>query len=171
MIARNLQRRAPHGSVAAQDRPLQKRGDIVLVAMALIALSLPGLASCVGWQVRPESALIMVPPDEVWNATLDLLREREYKIEQQDNNTRELQATREIVVRMLSDRATPTQAQKIRHQVNLWVKAESEGRSLLEVIYRVDKVVVEDEAFRFLQAVRDRVAFSDRGATPTPSRR
>ena len=141
------------------------------VAVAAIALSLTGLASCAGWQVRPESAVIMAPTDEVWNATLEFLRDGEYKIDSQDNNTHTLQATKEIVTRMLSDRATPTTSQKIRHQVNLSVKERGDGRSVFEVIYRIDKVVVENEAFRIFQAVRDRMALSGGRSEPIPSRR
>ena len=150
---------------------LRKRGGVVLLAMVFIALSVTGLASCVGWQVRPESAVIMAPTDEVWNATLEFLRDGEFKIDSQDNNTRTLQATKEIVTRMVSDRATPTTSVKIRHQVNLSVKGGSDGRSVLEVIYRIDKVVEENEAFRIFQAVRDRVALSGGRSAPTPSRR
>ena len=163
--------RARDCDAAAPDRPFQKGRGAGLVALAFLAASLTGLVSCIGWQVRPESAVIVAPPDEVWNATLELLREREFKIEQQDNNTHTLQATKEIVTRMVSDRATPTTAQKIRHQANLSLKERSDGRSVLEVIYRIDKVVVEDEAFRFLQAVRDRVAISQGGATTSPQYR
>jgi flagellar biosynthesis regulator FlbT len=112
----------------------------------------------------------MAPVEDVWNGALDLLREREFKIEQQDNTAQTLRATREIFVKMLSDRATPATAHKIRHQVDLSIKADREDRSILEVIYRIDKVVEEDEAFRFLQALRDRVAIGRARATPTPAR-
>jgi len=156
---------------AAPHESQQMRSGRAMAAMAAMVLLLTGVASCVGWQVRPESAVIIAPADEVWNATLELLRDREYKIEQQDNNSHELQAVREIIIRTVSDRATPTTSQKIRHQVNLFIKTGGDGRSILEVIYRVDKVVVEDEAFRLLQAVRDRVAISGGGgATFPPSR-
>ena len=163
--------RALDCDAAAPDRPFQKGRGTGLVALAFLAALLTGLVSCIGWQVRPESAVIVAPADEVWNATLELLRQQEFKIEQQDNSTYTLQGLKEIVIRMKSDRATPTTAQKIRHQVNLSVKERSDGRSVLEVSYRIDKVVVEDEAFRLLQAVRDRMAISQGGATTSPQYR
>jgi len=170
-MASAIRLRARDCDIAVPPGRLQKRSDIVSVVMGAIALSLTGLVSCVGWQVRPESAVIMAPTDEVWNATLEFLRDGEYKIDSQDNNTHTLQATKEIVTRMVSDRATPTASVKIRHQVNLSIKGGSDGRSVLEVIYRIDKVVVEDEAFRIFQAVRDRVALSGGRSAPIPSRR
>ena len=170
-MARSTEHRAGDGYGSAPDRPLQKGSDVVLVAMAFMALSLTGLVSCVGWGVRPESALIMAPADEVWTTALDALREREFKIDQQDSTAQTLRATREIFIKMVSDRATPTTAQKVRHQVDLSVKAAGDGRSVLEVIYRIDKVVEEDEAFRLLQSVRDRIAISGGLSTPLPPRR
>lgn len=149
----------------------RKGGGSRLVAIAFITSSLTSLVSCLGWQVRPESAVIIAPADEVWNATLELLRQQQFKIEQQDNNTLTLQGRKEIEIRMVADRATPATALKIRHQVNLSVKERSDGRSVLEVIYRIDKAVVEDEAFRLLQDVRDRVALSQGGATTSPQHR
>jgi hypothetical protein len=138
--------------------------------MAFIAFSLTGLVSCAGWGVRPESAVMIAPADEVWNATLELLRDREFKIDQQDNNTRDLLATKEIVLRTVSDRATPTTQQKIRHQIDLSVRASGDGRSVIEVIYRIDKIVEENEAFHFLDTVRDRIAISKRSAPTIPPR-
>jgi hypothetical protein len=140
------------------------------MAIALIALALSGLGACAGWGVRPESAVMIAPADEVWTATLELLRDREFKIDQQDNNTRELQATKEIVVRTVSDRATPTTQQKIRHQLDLTVKDTGEGKSVVQVIYRIDKVVEENEAFRFLDTLRARTAISGRSAPRIPPR-
>jgi hypothetical protein len=163
--------RAGDGRGSAPDRPFQRGSDLVLVAVAFMALSLTGLVSCISWGIRSESALFMAPADEVWTTALDVLREREFKIDQQDNTAQTLLATREIFLKMLSDRATPTTAQKIRHQVDLSVKAAADGRSILEVIYRIDKVVDDDEAFRLLQSVRDRIAISGGGGTPSPSRR
>ncbi len=170
-MAWSTDHRAGDGHGSLPDRPLQRGSDVVLVAMAFMALSLTGLASCIGWGVRSESALIMAPADEVWTTALDVLREREFKIDQQDSTAQTLQATREIFIRMLSDRATPTTEQKVRHQVNLSVKASGDRRSVLEVIYRIDKVVDEDEAFRLLQSVRDRIAISGGDGTPIPPRR
>ncbi|HLC21643.1 MAG TPA: hypothetical protein VJM10_06000 [Candidatus Methylomirabilis sp.] len=170
-MARSTDRRAGDGHGSLPDRPLQRGSDVGLVAMAFMALSLTGLVSCIGWGVRPESALIMAPADEVWTTALDVLREREFKIDQQDSTAQTLQATREIFIKMVSDRKTPTTAQKVRHQVDISVKAAGDGRSVLEVIYRIDKLVDEDEAFRLLQSVRDRVAISGGGGTPIPPRR
>ena len=155
---------------APPDRPLRKGGDVVLAAMAFIAYSLTGLVSCAGWGVRPESAVMIAPADEVWNATLELLRDREFKIDQRDNNTRNLLATKEIVLRTVSDRATPTTQQKIRHQIDLSVRVSGDGRSVIEVIYRIDKVVEENEAFRFIDTLRDRLAISERSAPRIPPR-
>lgn len=162
--------RAPDREAVLPDRPLRKGSDVVLAAMAFIACSLTGLVSCAGWGVRPESAVIIAPADEVWNATLELLRDREFKIDQQDNNTRDLRATKEIVLRTVTDRATPTTQQKIRHQIDLSVRASGDGRSVIEVIYRIDKVVEDNEAFHFLDTVRDRIAISKRSAPPIPPR-
>ena len=106
--------RARDCDAAAADRPFQKGRGAGLAALAFLAASLIGLVSCIGWQVRPESAVFVAPADEVWNATLELFRQQEFKVDEQDNNTYTLQATKEIVIRMVSDRATPTAAQKIR---------------------------------------------------------
>jgi hypothetical protein len=140
--------------------------------MILVAVPLAALVSCAGWEVRPESAVIMAPADQVWNDTLDLLREQEFKIDQQDNNKRELQATRDIVLRNIADKSTPRgTVEKERHQVDLLVKARGEDGSLVEVIYRIEKLVVEDPAFRFIAALRDRVMIRSRGSESAPSRR
>jgi hypothetical protein len=140
--------------------------------MILVAVPLAALVSCAGWKVRPESAVIMAPADQVWNDTLELLREQEFKIDQQDNNKRELQATRDIVLRAISDKSTPRgTVEKERHQVDLSVKARGEDGSLVEVIYRIEKLVVEDPAFRFIAALRDRVMIRSRGSESAPSRR
>ena len=162
--------RARDREAVPTDKPLRKGSDVVLAAMAFIACSLTGLVSCAGWGVRPESAVMIAPADDVWNATLELLRDREFKIDQQDNNTRDLRATKEIVTRTVSDRATPTTQQKIRHQIDLSVRASGDSRSVIEVIYRIDKVVEENEAFHFLDTVRDRIAISKRRAPPIPPR-
>jgi hypothetical protein len=140
--------------------------------MILVAVPLAALVSCAGWEVRPESAVIMAPADQVWNDTLELLREQEFKIDQQDNNKRELQATRDIVLRNISDKSTTRgTVEKERHQVDLLVKARGEDGSLVEVIYRIEKLVVEDPAFRFIAALRDRVMIRSRGSESAPSRR
>lgn len=151
----------PRGSRAA---------GIAAAAFTMLSLiTVTGLASCTSWGIRPESALMIAPPDDVWEASLDLLRDGEFKIEKQDNNTRTLQATKDIVLRMLADRATPATAQKIHHQVDLSVKPSGDNRSTVELIYRVEKVLEENEAFRFLQAIRDRLAMSGSGAArPRP---
>ena len=142
------------------------------LAMILVAVPLAALVSCAGWEVRPESAVIMAPADQVWNDTLELLREREFKIDQQDNNKRELQATRDIVLRNITDKSTTRgTVEKERHQVDLSVKARGEDGSLVEVIYRIEKLVVEDPAFRFIAALRDRVAIQAGGGSSVPPRR
>jgi hypothetical protein len=140
--------------------------------MILVAVPLAALVSCAGWEVRPESAVIMAPADQVWNDTLELLREREFKIDQQDNNKRELQATRDIVLRIVTDKSTTRgTVEKERHQIDLSVKARGEDGSLVEVIYRIEKLVVEDPAFRFIAALRDRVMIRSRGSESAPSHR
>ena len=141
------------------------------LAMILVAVPLAALVSCAGWEVRPESAVIMAPADQVWNDTLELLREQEFKIDQQDNNKRELQATRDIVLRVISDKSTTRgTVEKERHQIDLLVKARGEDGSLVEIIYRIDKLVVENPAFRFIAALRDRVMIRSRGSESAPSR-
>ena len=142
------------------------------LVMILVAVPLAALVSCAGWEVRPESAVIMAPADQVWNDTLELLREQEFKIDQQDNNKRELQATRDIVLRIITDKSTTRgTVEKERHQIDLSVKARGEDGSLVEVIYRIEKLVVEDPAFRFIAALRDRVMIRSRGSESAPSRR
>ena len=142
------------------------------LAMILVAVPLAALVSCAGWEVRPESAVIMAPADQVWNDTLELLRERDFKVDQQDNNKRELQATRDIVLRVITDkRTTRGTVEKERHQIDLSVKARGEDGSLVEVTYRIEKLVVEDPAFRFIAALRDRVMIRSRGSESAPSRR
>ena len=142
------------------------------LAMILVAVPLAALVSCAGWEVRPESAVIMAPADQVWNDTLELLREQEFKIDQQDNNKRELQATRDIVLRVITDKSTTRgTVEKERHQIDLLVKARGEDGSLVEIIYRIEKLVVEDPAFRFIAALRDRVMIRSRGSESPPSRR
>ena len=141
------------------------------LAMILVAVPLAALVSCAGWEVRPESAVIMAPADQVWNDTLELLREQEFKIDQQDNNKRELQATRDIVLRVITDKSTTRgTVEKERHQIDLSVKARGEDGSLVEVVYRIEKLVVEDPAFRFIAALRDRVMIRSRGSESAPSR-
>ncbi len=152
-------------------RTLKKRSNVVPGALALIVLPLTALVSCASWKVQPESAIIMASADEAWIIALDLLREREFKIDSQNNSTRDLQATREIVIRMVADRATPTTAEKVVHKIDLSIKARGDDKSVLEVTYRVDKVFDENEAFRFFQDVRDRVTISGGSRTPSPSRR
>ena len=113
----------------------------------------------------------MAPPDQVWNDTLELLRERDFKVDQQDSNKRELQATRDIVLRVITDKSTKGNVEKERHQIDLSVKARGEDGSLVEVTYRIEKLVVEDPAFRFIAALRDRVTIRSRGSESAPSRR
>jgi hypothetical protein len=139
--------------------------------MILVAVPLAALVSCAGWEVRPESAVIMAPADQVWNATLELLRERDFRPDLQDNAKRELRATRDITVRVVADRATPTTPQKIQHRIDLSVRSGGDDRSVVEVVYRVERLVEEKPAFLFLRDLRDRVAIQAGGATPSPPRR
>src|SRR3989304_5521881 len=92
------------------------------LVMILVAVPLADLGSCAGGEARPESAVITAPADQVWNETLELLREQEFKIDQQDNNKRELQATRDIVLRVITDKSTTRgTVEKERHQIDLLV--------------------------------------------------
>ena len=141
------------------------------LAMILVAVSLTALVSCAGWEVRPESAVIMASADQVWNATLELLRERDFKPDLQDNAKRELRATKDIVLRVVADRGTPTKAQTIQHRIDLSVRSGGEDRSVVEVVYRIERLVEEKPAFLFLRDLRDRVAIQAGGATPSPPRR
>ena len=141
------------------------------LAMILVAVPLAALVSCAGWEVRPESAVIMAPPDEVWNTAQELLRERDFKVSLQDSTKRELEATRDIVLRVITDKSTKGNVEKERHQIDLSVKARGEDGSLVEVTYRIEKLVVEDPAFRFIAALRDRVMIRSRGSESAPSRR
>ena len=141
------------------------------LVMILVAVPLAALVSCAGWEVRPESAVIMAPADQVWNATLELLRERDFKTDLQDNAKRDLRATRDITVRVVADRATPTAPQKIQHRIDLSVRSGGDDRSVVEVVYRVERLVEEEPAFRFLRDLRDRVTIQAGGATPSPPRR
>jgi hypothetical protein len=141
------------------------------LVMILVAVPLTALVSCAGWEVRPESAVIMAPADQVWNATLELLRERDFKVDRQDNAKRDLRATRDIVLRVVSDRGTPTAAQKVQHWIDLSVRSGGEDRSVVEVVYRIDRLVEEEPAFRFLRDLRDRVAIQAGGASLVPPRR
>ena len=141
------------------------------LVMILVAVPLAALVSCAGWEVRPESAVIMAPADQVWNATLELLRERDFKTDLQDNAKRDLRATRDIVLRVVSDRGTPTGPQKIQHRIDLSVRSGGDDRSVVEVVYRVERLVEEKPAFLFLRDLRDRVAIQAGGATPSPPRR
>jgi hypothetical protein len=113
----------------------------------------------------------MAPADQVWNATLELLRERDFKTDLQDNAKRDLRATRDITVRVVADRATPTTPQKIQHRIDLSVRSGGDDRSVVEVVYRVERLVEEEPAFRFLRDLRDRVTIQAGGATPSPPRR
>lgn len=141
------------------------------LAMILVAVPLAALVSCAGWEVRPESAVIMAPPDEVWNTVQELLRERDFKVSLQDSTKRELEATRDIVLRVITDKSTKGNVEKERHQIDLSVKARGEDTSLVEVVYRIEKLAVEDPAFRFIAALRDRVMIRSRGSESAPSRR
>ncbi len=158
---------------ASGERP-QRRDTVSRITclarwVGLLALAI--LPSCAGREVRPESALIVAPPEEVWNVALDLLREREFKIETQDATRYNIQGTKEIIIRTVTDRATPTTTQKIIHKIDLSVRPQGDGRSTVEIIYRIDKIVEEDSAFHFLNDLRDRVALTGGGATRSPSRR
>ena len=141
------------------------------LVMILVAVPLAALVSCAGWEVRPESAVIMASPDEVWNTAQELLRERDFKVSLQDSTKRELQATRDIVVRVVTDRATPTTPQKIQHRIDLSVRSGGDDRSVVEVVYRIERLVEEEPAFRFLRDLRDRVTNRSRGSESAPSRR
>jgi hypothetical protein len=141
------------------------------LVMILVAVPLAALVSCAGWEVRPESAVIMAPADQVWNATLELLRERDFKTDLQDNAKRDLRATRDIVLRVVTDRATPTTSQKIQHRIDLSVRSGGDDRSVVEVVYRIERLVEEEPAFRFLRDLRDRVAIQAGGASSVPPRR
>ena len=141
------------------------------LVMILVTVPLTALVSCAGWEVRPESAVIMAPADQVWNATLELLRERDFKTDLQDNAKRDLRATRDITVRVVADRATPTTPQKIQHRIDLSVRSGGDDRSVVEVVYRVERLVEEKPAFLFLRDLRDRVTIQAGGATPSPPRR
>ncbi|MCI0408349.1 MAG: hypothetical protein L0191_07265 [Acidobacteria bacterium] len=150
----------------------QKNSSIAFVAMIFLAPALSGLTSCAGFEVQPESAVIMAPADEVWNVTLELLREREYKISRQDNSKHELQATKDIVLRVITDRSTPRDAtDKEHHQLDLRVRPRGDDRSVVEVVYRIEKLVIEDAAFRLIGTVRDRVATRSSGPALVPPRR
>jgi hypothetical protein len=141
------------------------------LAHVLVVFSLTVLTSCAGWEVRPESAIIMAPPDEVWNTAQDFLRERDFKVTQQDSTKRELQALREVVLRVITDKSTRGTVEKERHQINLSVKTRGDDASLVEVIYRIENLVVEDPAFRFIAALRDRIAISSgEASSPRPRR-
>ena len=139
--------------------------------MILLTLALTALVSCAGWEVRPESAVIMASTDEVWNAALELLREREFKIGRQDNSKHELRANRDIVLRVISDRGSRPTEDKERHQIDLSVRTQGDDRSVIEVLYRTDNLVIEEHAFRFIGAVRDRLATRESAPGPAPSRR
>jgi hypothetical protein len=139
--------------------------------MILVAVPLAALVSCAGWEVRPESAVIMTSPDEVWNTAQELLRERDFKVSLQDSTKRELQATKDIVVRVVTDRATPTTPQKIQHRIDLSVRSGGDDRSVVEVVYRIERLVEEEPAFRFLRDLRDRVMIRSRGSESAPSHR
>ncbi|MBI2902168.1 MAG: hypothetical protein HYY12_01085 [Candidatus Methylomirabilis oxyfera] len=141
------------------------------LATILVIVPLAALVSCAGWEVRPESAIIMAPADQVWNTTLDLLRERDFKTDLQDNAKRDVRATRDIILRVVYDRATPTTTQKAQHRIDLSVRSGGEDRSVVEVVYRVDRLVEEERAFRFLRDLRDRIAIQAGGAAPSPPRR
>jgi hypothetical protein len=72
---------------------------------------------------------------------------------------------------VVTDRATPTTPQKIQHRIDLSVRSGGDDRSVVEVVYRVERLVEEEPAFRFLRDLRDRVTIQAGGATPSPPRR
>ena len=153
-------------------RPRHTWSGIPLEGMIAVALAFAGLASCAGFQTQPESAVVMGSPDEVWTTALELLREGRFKIVAQDITKHELQATREIILRQRVDRSTPSDAaDKERHQIELSVRPQGNDRSVVEVFYRIEKLMVEDAAFRFIGSLRDRIAIHARGAAPDSSRR
>ena len=172
MMGGSSQYRTGIRDAALSDRPRHRGIGVRLVALTVIALALTGLVSCAGFQVQPESAVIMGSPDEVWTTALELLRDGEFKIVAQDITKHELQATREIVLRQRIDRSTPRDAtDKERHRIELSVRPRSNDRSVVEVFYRIEKLMVEDAAFRFIGSLRDRMAIHARGAAPDSSRR
>jgi hypothetical protein len=144
-------------------------GVRAIIAIALV--SCIGLVSCAGWEARPESAVVQASADETWSATLEILRQAEFKVTQQDNTKRELQASRDVILRVVSERGTGRKADKEKHQVELWVRPQGEHSSVVDVIYRIEKLLDEDAAFRLIAAIRDRASGRGSGAAPAPSRR
>jgi hypothetical protein len=128
------------------------RGPIVLIPAFAF------LVSCAGWEVRPESAVILAPVDEVWVAARDVLQERSFQIVSHDNRRHVLRATKDLVLRTISDRTTRAREDKEHHEIDLAVAAHGADRSVVEVVYRIEKLVVVDPAFGVIAAVRDRVA-------------
>ena len=164
--------RAPKSHASAPSRHPQRKNGFIPGAMTVLTFALTGLVSCAGWELRRESAILMSPADEVWNEALELLREREFKIGQQDNTKHELQAKRDIVLRVVSgDRSSRPTEDKERHQIDLSVRTQGDDRSVIELLYRIDSLVVEDQAFRFIGAVRDRLAIRASGTGSGPFRR
>jgi acetolactate synthase regulatory subunit len=140
-----------------------------LIAVAVLAVL--GLAACAGWEVRPESAVLPASADEVWSAALEIVREREFKISQQDSVKRELKAERDVILRVISERGTGRTADKEKHQIDLTVRSQGDNRSIVDVIYQIEKLVHEDAAFRLIGAIRDRVAARASDTAPAPPRR
>ncbi len=145
--------------------------DSLLSLIAVAWLAVVGLASCAGWEVRPESAVIQASADETWSATLEILRHAEFKISQQDNAKRELQASRDVVLRVISERGTGRKADKETHRIDLWVRTQGENSSVVDVIYRIEKLVSVDYAFSLIGTIRDRATGRGGAAAPVPSRR
>jgi hypothetical protein len=130
-----------------------------------------GLAACAGWEVRPESAVLPASADEVWSAALELVRANEFKIIQQDNVKRELKAERDVILRVITERGTGRTADKEKHQIELTVRSQGDSRSIVNVVYQIEKLVHEDAAFRLIGAIRDRAAARAGDAAPASSRR
>ncbi|MGH7430080.1 MAG: hypothetical protein ACREJ4_17235, partial [Candidatus Methylomirabilaceae bacterium] len=129
---------------------IDRRGrHVPLSVIATAGLLVVGLASCAGWEVRPESAVVEASADETWRAALEILRQAEFKISQQDNVKRELQASRDVILRAVSERGTGKRADKEKHQIDLTVRSQGDNRSVVEVVYRLEKLVDDDSAFRF----------------------
>jgi hypothetical protein len=146
-------------------RGARRRG---LACVALGAMIAAGLLSCATWELRPEPAIMLVPADEVWHAALDLLAEREFKLDAADHRARRLAASKEIVLRVTTDRTARATTEKEHHQLDLSVRPQGDDRSLVEILYRIDKLIVEDAAFRFIGSLRDRATLRAGTTAPTP---
>jgi len=133
------------------------------LAAAALVLSLVG---CATPRIRPETAVVPFPIEDVWVTALEVARDWEFKLDTIDLPQRFVAASKEstTVVGGSVDpyqrfgRATRSQL----HDLRVSMHPRGDRSTVVEIVYVIDKVVDEEATFGVLNAIRDRLARSSR---------